>query len=274
MSADLAYLVDYHVHTARCGHARGSMACYVEQARQVGLAELGFSDHLYLYWLPPDQRDPELAMRETELPDYIAEVCRLRETCQDLTLRLALEVDYIPGWEASLAEVLRGGPWDYLLGSVHFIDGWGFDDPRYVDGYQRWDIDALYERYFELAVAAAESGLFDVMAHLDLPKKFGHRPIRPLEPLYRHVAAALRRADVVVEVSTAGLRKPVGELYPAPALLQACYEAGVPVTLSSDAHQPHEVGQDYAHSLALLCEIGYREIAVFEERRRRFRRLP
>lgn len=267
-------LVDYHVHTTRCGHASGSMAAYVARARQLGLGELGFSEHFYVYWLPPHQRDPEYGMPQAELADYVADVRRLQRDTPGLTIRLALEVDYIPGWEARLPALLAGERWDYLLGSVHFLDDWGFDDPRLVHRYQDHDITLLYERYFELVMAAAETGLFEVMAHLDLPKKFGHRPTRDPRPLYRQVAACLRRADVCVEVSTAGLRKPVGELYPAADLLRACFEAGVPATLSSDAHQPHEVGADYERALALLREVGYTEFAVFEQRRRSFRRLP
>lgn len=272
--APLTTLVDYHVHTARCGHASGTLDEYVAHAREIGLGEMGFSDHLYLYWLPPDKRDPELGMAEHQLAEYVDEVRRLQREHDDITIRLALEVDYVPGWEDRLADVLRFESWDYLLGSVHFIDEWGFDDPRYTDRYREWDIDHLYERYFELVTAAAETVLFDVMAHLDLPKKFGHRPRRDLQPLYEQVAASLKRADVCVEISTAGLRKPVGELYPAPALLRACHTAGVPATLGSDAHQPFEVGADYDRSLALLREVGYTEFAVFEARRRTFRRLP
>jgi histidinol-phosphatase (PHP family) len=267
-------LVDYHVHTVRCGHASGSMDAYVARALELGLGEMGFSEHFYVYWLPPEQRDAEYGMPEAELADYVADVRRLQRQHPGLTLRLALEVDYIPGWETRLAELLRGGAWDYLLGSVHFIGDWGFDDPRLIQRYQDWDLDDLYERYYELLMAAAETGLFDVMAHLDLPKKFGHRPSRDLDPLHRHVAACLKRADVCVEVSTAGLRKPVGELYPAPDLLRACFEAGVPATLSSDAHAPREVGASFGEALELLRKVGYTEFAVFEARKRTFRRLP
>ncbi|MBI4491227.1 MAG: histidinol-phosphatase HisJ family protein [Chloroflexi bacterium] len=269
----LANLVDYHVHTARCGHASGTMEEYVARAREIGLGEMGFSDHFYVYWLPEDQRDPELGMAAHQLGEYVAAVRQLQEAQSAVRIRLALEVDYVPGWEDRLANLLACERWDYLLGSVHFIDAWGFDDSRYVARYQEWDIDQLYERYFELAMAAAESGLFDIMTHLDLPKKFGHRPTRDPRPLYERVAACLKRADVCVEVNTAGLRKPVGELYPAPLLLQACHRAGVPATLSSDAHRPEEVGQDFDRALALLREVGYTEVAAFEGRRRTFGRL-
>lgn len=272
--SSLASLVDYHVHTQRCGHAEGSMEQYIAHARAIGLGEIGFSDHLPLYWLPQEQRDPELAMPEHQLSEYVAAVRQFQEEQAEVRIRLAVEVDYIPGWDSHLAELLGREAWDYLLGSVHFIGEWGFDDPRYVAGYDQWDLDALYETYFDLVLGAAETGLFDVIAHLDLPKKFGHRPTRAPAPLYEHVAARLQRADVCVEVSSAGLRKPVGELYPAPELLRACHRAGVPATLASDAHRPHEVGLDFDRSLALLREVGYTEVAAFESRHRTFRRLP
>src|SRR5688572_19152259 len=152
-------LNDYHVHTARCGHAVGRMEEYVAQARAARLPEMGFSDHLYLYWLPLAERDPELAMGEAELDEYVEDVLRLRRSNPDLTIRLAIEADYIEGYQDELREILTRYPWDYVLGSVHFIDTWGFDDSRYLATYDEWDVDALYERYFELVMAAAESGL-------------------------------------------------------------------------------------------------------------------
>src|SRR5919199_670286 len=121
-------LNDYHIHTARCGHAFGQMSEYVAHARAQGLPEIGFSDHLYLYWLPSDRRDPELAMGEAELDAYVEDVLRLRSENSDLVIRLAIEADFIPGYEAELKRILARYPWDYVLGSVHFIDQWGFDD--------------------------------------------------------------------------------------------------------------------------------------------------
>src|SRR5205814_2728340 len=119
---------DHHIHTARCGHAVGQMAEYVAHARSQGLAEIGFSDHLYVYWLPTELRDPEVAMAEAELDEYVEDVLRLRRDNPDLTIRLAIEADYIPGHEAELRSILTRHAWDYVLGSVHFIDDWGFDD--------------------------------------------------------------------------------------------------------------------------------------------------
>ncbi|MDQ6669626.1 MAG: histidinol-phosphatase HisJ family protein [Chloroflexota bacterium] len=251
-------LVDYHVHTARCGHATGAMERYVEHAIAAGLTELGFSDHLFLYWLAPDSRDPELGMAEWEHDFYIQDVerCR-RQYASDIVIRLATEADFVPGHEARLEAILRRYDWDYVIGSVHFLDGWGFDDGRYVSGFDAWDIDALYARYFDLVGASAETGLFDTIGHADLVKKFGHRPAGDQSEVYARVATRFAKSGVCVEVNTAGLRKPCREIYPSPDLLRACQLGGVPVTLGSDAHAPHEVASDLEAATRLMHETGY-----------------
>jgi histidinol-phosphatase (PHP family) len=232
-------LVDYHTHTARCSHATGAMERYVEHAIASGLTELGFSDHLYLYWLPPDRRDPRLGMAEWELDFYVEDVERCRSRyASDVTIRLSIEADYIPNHEGHLERILAAYDWDYVIGSVHFLGDWGFDDSRYLGGYLDWDIDALYEHYFDVVGASAETGLFDTIGHADLVKKFGHRPHGDLSLHYACLAQRLARAGVCVEVNTAGLRKPVGAIYPHPDLLRACQMAGVAATLGADAHAP------------------------------------
>ena len=268
-------LVDYHVHTARCGHASGAMERYVEQAIDAGLSELGFSDHLYMYWLPPDRRDPELGMAEWEHDFYIEDVerCRTRYRA-DITIRLSTEADFIPGHERELEAILRRYDWDYVIGSVHFLEGWGFDDARYLSGYAAWDIDALYARYFDVVGCSAETGLFDTIGHADLVKKFGHRPVSDQSSAYAALAARLAAAGVCVEVNTAGLRKPVGEIYPHPDLLRALCAAGVPLTLGSDAHAPAEVAADLAAACALMRGVGYSSYTRYAARRRAAAPLP
>lgn len=262
-------LVDYHVHTARCGHASGAMERYVEGAIQAGLTELGFSDHLFMYWLPTDQRDPELTMAEWEHDFYIQDVERCRSRYRsDLTIRLATEADFIPGHERRLEQILRSYDWDYVIGSVHFIDGWGFDDSRYLSGFSNWSSDDLYARYFELVGASAETGLFDTIGHSDLVKKFGHRPQSDQSSAYAALAARLARTGVCAEVNTGGLRKPVAEIYPHPDLLRAYCRAGVPVTIGSDAHAPNEVAADFASATELMRAAGYTEFLKFEGRQR------
>ncbi len=268
-------VVDYHVHTARCGHAVGAMERYVERAIEMGLSEMGFSDHLFMYWLPWDRRDAELAMAEWELEYYVEDVERCRDRYgKDITIRLSTEADFIPGHERALETILRRYDWDYVVGSVHFVGDWGLDDSRYRARYAEWDVDALYVHYFDLMGQAAETGFFDVMGHVDLVKKFGHRPAADQAENYARLATRFARTAVCVEVNTAGLRKECGEIYPHPDLLCACRQAGVPTTFSSDAHDPADVAADFLQAAALMRDAGYDSYLAFQGRHREPRPLP
>ncbi|MCL6478703.1 MAG: histidinol-phosphatase HisJ family protein [Peptococcaceae bacterium] len=264
---------DYHIHTARCGHARGEMPQYIARAREKGLKEIGFADHVPMYWLPAERRDSGLAMAEDHFPGYMEEVLSLRGEHPDIDILLGVEVDYVPGWEKEASRILSGHPFDYVIGSVHYIDGWAFDSPRQVDGYGRRDIESIYRDYFDLLCRAAASGLFDIIAHPDLVKKFGHRPGKVPTELYRQAAGAFARAGVCVEVNTAGLRYPAGEIYPSLEFLRLCRVEGVPATTGSDAHDPDLVGAGFDQAEKLLLEAGYREVAIFRGRRRKMVRI-
>ena len=249
-------LPDYHTHTARCGHAQGTAAEYVAAAREHGLAAIGVSDHLPVL----HTSDPELSMGADELGDYVAEVRRLQREAPGFVL-LGIEADYHPTTVDAVAGLLAAHPFDYVIGSGHFLDDWGFDDPRTPDSWARRDVDDVYLRYLEVLGDAAESGLFTILGHLDLVKKFGHRPKRPLESALGTLAGRLARAGVVVEVNTAGLRKPVGEIYPSVDWLRVLRAHGVPITFGSDAHRPDDVGADRAAALAAARAAGYADYA-------------
>jgi histidinol-phosphatase (PHP family) len=263
-------LVDYHMHTARCGHAVGELEEYAARALQLGLREIGFSDHLPLLHM----EDASLSMALDELPLYVGEVHGLRARFPALPIRLGIEVDYLPETAPRLPALLDAYPFDYVLGSLHFVDGWAFDDPRNLDDYEGRDLLALWERYFDLLGEAAESGLFDVLAHPDLIKKFGFRPEEDVSHLHERCLDRIAACGVAVEVSTAGLRRPAREIYPDEGFLRECRERDIAVTLGSDAHRPSEVGQDFEQALALLRLVGYEEIAIFNERARDHLRLP
>lgn len=269
----LRNLVDYHTHTVRCGHATGRMEEYVEAAIAAGLKEYGFSDHIPMYWLPEAQRDPGTAMPMHELEDYVTDVLRLRAQYREIPIRLGIEADFVPGWEEELVKILAPYPWDYVIGSVHFIGDWDFDNPARINRYAEWDISELYAKFFSLEAMAAKSGLFDFLAHVDLIKKFGHRPSHDLDRVYADLAEVIAGAGVGIELSTAGLRKPVREVYPNPQLLRECARRGVPLVISSDAHAPGEVAWGFADALALAKETGFTQVARFEGRRRHFETL-
>ncbi len=267
-------LVDYHVHHERCGHAVEPMERYVQSALAKGLGEMGLSDHLYCYWPAPLVQPGDVGMPEERYDEYVTEARALQRAYPQIRLRLAMEVDYIAGYEEQLAKILGQYEWDYLLGSVHFLGDWNFDHARYIDEYDRRDIDEVYLQFWDLLGQAAETGLFDVMTHIDLPKKFGFRPKSDLRSAKQRMVERLARAGVAVEVNTSGLRKPAREIYPALDLLTICREAGVPATLSSDSHHPDEVGCDFDKALEHLERAGYHEYSAFEGRRREMRPLP
>ena len=149
--------VDYHIHTYRCGHAVGEMEEYVLEAKRKGLLEIGFSDHIPMYFLPPGERDPEIAMPEQELAAYVAEVRAIQQKFAPYPVKLGIEADFAPGMGKELKGIIDRFDFDYVLGSIHFIDGWGFDNPQYIDEYQRRDITEIYGQYFDALRQAAAS---------------------------------------------------------------------------------------------------------------------
>jgi histidinol-phosphatase (PHP family) len=269
-------LPDYHVHTFRCGHAGGSSRDFVLRAIDLGLSEIGFTDHIPLYFLPEPRRDPRLAMREDQFDDYLREVSNLKqEFVGRIAVRLGLEADYAEGHEEELSRWLARADWDLVLGSVHWVAGGWIDDPATAAGrFAAEGADGLYDEYYRLLAQAAGTGLFDVLTHFDLPKKHGHRPEAPRLPAEAGAIEATRRAGCAVEISSAGLRKPVGEAYPEPRLLRQIVAAGIPVTFSSDAHAPAEVGWGYARTLSLARDCGATGFVTFEGRRQIPRPLP
>jgi histidinol-phosphatase (PHP family) len=250
-------LPDYHTHTARCGHARGTPAEYVEAARAAGLLAIGIADHLPL--LP--EPDPELSMDACELADYVAEVQDLKARYPGFVL-LGVEADYRRETLPEVGALLASQPFDYVIGSVHHLGDWGFDDPRQVERYNTVDIDDVWVEYFERLGQAAETGLFTVIGHLDLVKKFGHRATRPLDAELDRLLERISRAGVIVEINTAGLHKPAKETYPSPEILARLRSAGVPITFGSDAHRPAEVGRDFVHAAGLAQAAGYDSFAT------------
>lgn len=255
-------LLDYHVHTSRCGHAAGRPEDYVRTALGLGLSEIGFSDHFPMLHVD----DRTLSMGLEEMPLYVQEVEEMRDRFPGLRVRLGIEADYLPQTVQELGELLKGFPFDFVMGSLHYVDDWGFDDPRNIDGYAHRDIHALWTRYFDLLGDVAECGLFDILSHPDLIKKFGYRPHEDVSGLYEKCLDRVAGAGLVVEVNTAGLRKPVGEIYPGEDFLRLCRERDIPVTLGSDAHHPREVGSDFGAALQLLRRVGYGELTTFSGR--------
>jgi histidinol-phosphatase (PHP family) len=269
-------LSDYHVHLRPDDHdARVEQYFTTENAERYraaaderGIAELGVSEHVYRFRqvLEVWQHPFWVSQARDDLDAYCAFV---REQTD---LRLGIEADFVPGAEDRIANLLQARDFDYVIGSVHFIRDGAVD----MDDYSVWDsgrsVEQIWKRYFETIGEAAQTGLFDVLAHPDLVKMWGAERPLPDGDLRRYYELALdgiAESGIAVEVSTAGLRKRVQELYPAPAFLEMCLEAGAPVALSSDAHRPEDVGSGYEQALALLDSLGVGELCVFERRERR-----
>jgi histidinol-phosphatase (PHP family) len=245
------------------------------KAIERGLAEIGFTDHIPLYFLPPEQRDPKLAMREDQFESYVAEVLSLREEFRGrIAVRLGLEADYAEGHEDVLSAWLSRAPWDLVLGSVHFVAGDWIDAPGSAARFEREGTDRLYDEYYRLLAKAARSGFFDVLTHFDLPKKFGNRPAAPRESAEKGAITAAGEGGCAVEISSAGLRKPIAEAYPEARLLEEIVASGIPVTFSSDAHAPAEVGWGYEKTVELARRCGVREFVTFDARRKIVHALP
>ncbi len=240
---------------------------YLQAAAAAGVEELGVSEHVYRFRQALDLwRHP---LWESNAQDDLDAYCEFVRTTP---LRLGVECDFVPGAEDRTAELLEARDFDYVVGSVHFVGESAVDHP----GWDVWeagdDPDEVWRRYFEALARCARSGLFDILAHPDLVKVWGGtRPLPQgdLRRFYVPAVEAIAESGIAVEVSTAGLRKPVGELYPARGFAELCVEAGAPFALSSDAHLPEHVGFAYDSAVELLDDLGVGEICVFERRQRR-----
>jgi len=241
---------------------------YVEAAIAAGIDEIGLTDHLFLYFQPPREREDTWAIREDEYDAHYAAMLEVRERYRDrIAVRVSVEADYVDGHEELLRQTLARYSFDYILGSVHFVDGWLIDDPASQERYRSEPVSDIYLRYYRSLQKAIESRQFDVLAHFDLPKKFGFRPERNLDDVVNDTLDLAAETGIAIEVSSAGLRKPVGEIYPSETILRGMKRRNIPIVLSSDAHDPREVGAGYRQLLTLIDEIGYREVTTFEARR-------
>jgi len=277
-------LTDYHVHlrpdedgtTAERYFTRANADTYREAAGERGIAELGVAEHIHRFvqaldvWQHPWYRH----WAHDDLDAY-CEFVR-----EETDLKLGIEADFLPGREEETAELLDGRDWDYVLGSVHFLREQALDlrEGQWAE-FDIWrsnNPEEVWTRYFETLGEAARSGLFDILSHPDLVKVWGQAAPSPdgdPRRFYEHAMEGIEDSEVAIEVSTAGLRKPVREIYPARGFLELCLEVGRPVALSSDAHRPEHLGWEYERAVEWLNEIGVEEIAVFDRRGRRLEEL-
>jgi histidinol-phosphatase (PHP family) len=258
-------MIDFHTHTYLCEHATGAPEEYVESAITKGIGILGFSDHAPL----PEGLREGITMTERQVDEYIAIVKKLQEKYRErISIRLGFEVDF-PLRDSFNRDILVDSRIDYLIGSCHYLGNWPVDYHEAIREYDIRGVDSVYSAYYDSLLECAASGMFDIIGHFDLTKKFGYRASVDMTQKIRSIAKAAARTGTAVELNTSGLRKPVREIYPSDRIIQVLFEENVAVTLGSDAHSPGEVGSDFDKALSVITRIGYTKVAVFEKRKKR-----
>lgn len=254
----------YHNHSTYSDGSR-TVAQVVQRAAELGVEELGLSDHFVLH---PIGQTPLWSMRPDRLGEYVAELAAYRDHTAPV-VRTGLEVDWFPGHGEAIAAALAPHRFDYLIGSVHELDGFPLDTR--AEDWQRLEPDErdeVWRGYWVAIRSLAESGLFDIVGHLDLPKKFGFRPRADLSAEIEAALDAIAAAGLAVELNIAGWYKPCEEAYPSPALLRACHAREIPALFAADAHHPDSLLQDAGRAERLLWDVGYREVVRFRDRER------
>lgn len=264
-------LPDYHIHTPLCKHAEGPLEALREAACERRVPEMAFTDHAPA----PDGYDPENRMMLDEFPDYRRMVYDLAAGEGSVPVLFGIEADYQTRGLAFLKTWLPAQPFDLVLGSVHFLDTWGFDNPKERRVWDSVDVPGAWRAYFRLLGLLADMRLFDVIAHLDLPKKFGHRPSDPaLKEMAQPALDRIAAAGMAIEINTSGLRRPVKEIYPSPLLLDLAREREIPICFGSDCHRPAEIAFAFDQALALARDVGYTRAVRFHARQKVFYALP
>ncbi len=247
-------MIDYHLHVVAHGERPmtvENILMYCEVAKERGIRQMGITEH------------------DRYLDDIdLAAFQKARELSRDVELRLGIEIDFVPGKEEQMDRFAAALPYDYVIGSVHRVGGEEVDHPDHKEIYDKWDTYDLYEAYYENVRKAVLTGRFDVLGHPDLIKIFRHFPERDITNMLEETADAVAESGIVVDVNAAGLRKPIGEVYPSRDFLEMFHHRGVPIILSSDAHAPEQVAAGYDESLKLVRDVGYREVVTFKDRER------
>lgn len=255
--------VDLHNHTYRCKHAEGAPEEYILRAIEQKIDIFGFSCH------GPMEYDKKFRMEYTEFQDYCNDILKLKEKYQDkIEILLALEMDFLPHRLELLNQDLLEAPLDYLIGSIHFLDDWGFDNPEFIGEYKKRNMEDCWNEYLESISKMAKSGFFQVVGHFDLLKVFNQQPSNKLLPKIQEVLDIISQNQVAIEINASGLRKPVQEQYPSRNILQMAYERGVMITFGSDAHHKDQVGYGYETCREIAKSVGYTEAVFFRKKQK------
>jgi len=253
-------VADYHVHTSASQDAMGEMEDFIKIADQRKMDEIGFSEHIILHHINNYPRMP-VAL----LPNYVERISEARRRSK-VSVKLGAEVEFFPYEIDAVKEFTKGFPFDYVMGSAHFVGNWSVYSLR--NEYPKRDIYQAYKEYFEVIRELAGSRAFDVIAHPDIIKIFGFKPNNDISDILSETAGEMGKHGICLEINTGGLRKPCKEIYPSKQFLQASYDNGVPITFGSDAHKPEELGMDLDKAVRLAKEVGYKQFCKFNKRER------
>jgi len=259
--------IDLHNHTVFCKHAKGTMEGYIQKAIEIGIDIFGFSDHA------PMPYDPRYRMDITQKNSYELKVKELQDIYKDsIEVLLGYEVDFMQNKSLMLDEILSSKV-DYLIGSVHFLQDknsnfWGFDNPEFISKYKEKNIDDIWLDYFDSIEQLAKSKLFDIVGHIDLIKIFNYLPSKDIRLLAKSAMKSIKKANMTIEINSAGFGKPIKEPYPSRQLLELAFDLNIPITFGSDAHSINQVGFKYDEVKALAKELGFLKCARFKERQR------
>jgi histidinol-phosphatase (PHP family) len=257
-------MINYHNHTIFCGHASGDMDEYIIKAIENGITEFGFSDHAPV---PENIRDG-ISMSPEDVENYINLILGKKEKYkQTITIKTGFEIDF-PFFETFSSRYLADPRIDYIIGSTHYMNGWGFDNPAEVSRYKERDIDDIYRDYYNLIEGLVDARFCDIVGHFDLIKKFGYRSESDMTPVIRRIAKKMSAYDTAAEINTSGLRKPVNEIYPSDEIIKIFFQENVPVTLGSDSHSPDDVCSGYTRAIEKIKSAGYRKLSGFTGRKR------
>jgi len=255
-------IIDYHIHTKASADATGEMEEYIKKAEEKKIDEIGFSDHILLHSI---RGYPRMSVKS--MPAYVKHFLGLKRQTK-LPIRLGAEIDFVADDIDKAREFIQKYPFDYVVGSAHFIGEWLIDHPAQAFEYSKRDVVQVYEEYFSLVRKLCESRVFDILAHPDLIKVFGHRPKTDFSDILTETAEAMARSRICAEINTKGLRRPCNELYPSEQFLKILHAHGIPVSFGSDAHEPNDVGRDFKAAIKLAKRVGYAHICKFDRRKR------
>ncbi len=265
-------ITDYHVHLETGPYTMDWLEEYVRVAKERGITHLGFSEHAYRFEQSKDiLLNPWIQERQNQdIEDYINLVQDSKR--KGYPVKLGVELDFVPGKEKEIERFIKDYPWDYVIGSVHWLGDWGFDLTEMAEGWRGKNIIDVYGNYFSIIRELLQFGQFDILGHLDVIKVLGHRPEErdqgKLEELYIELVKVIKESGMVVELSTAGLRKPVGEIYPSDSLLGKLAARDIPMIINSDAHHPEHIGFGYDQGIEKLRSHGIHHIYIFDRRKR------